>query len=320
LLYKTIDGGGTWVKKYELTNGFINTLKMFDSLNGIALGDPAQSKWLILSTGDGGETWNPQTNAPAQKDDELGNFGACWLSPTQGWFGTSKPRMYALSSGNWMEVQVPLLDKVTSLSFDSAGCGLAGSGTGTLARTGDWGSQWEELAPPKTGSVSFLTCFEERFWLLLDDQIYQSEDLGAHWELEASSANYLNHLSFTANTTGTFGWAVGRKGTILYCSPRSTNAERSRRSAEPQGFALLQNYPNPFNPSTTLRYELPHGTIVALIVYNIDGQQVAILAQGYQEGGYHEIRFDGGNLAGGVYFCRLKAGNLEEMKKLILLR
>jgi hypothetical protein len=88
----------------------------------------------------------------------------------------------------------------------------------------------------------------------------------------------------------------------------------------PVEYQLQQNYPNPFNPSTTIHYALPHGTNVALTVYNIDGQQVAILAQRDQEAGYHTISFDAGNLAGGVYFYRLKAGNFEKMKKFVLLR
>jgi hypothetical protein len=59
---------------------------------------------------------------------------------------------------------------------------------------------------------------------------------------------------------------------------------------------------------------------VTLSVYNVLGQQVSILVQGEQESGYHEVRFDGSNLASGVYFYRLQAGTSVETKKLLLLR
>jgi rhodanese-related sulfurtransferase len=114
--------------------------------------------------------------------------------------------------------------------------------------------------------------------------------------------------------------AMNGTGSVTVTDPKATIALKlGGQQLLPKEFELLQNYPNPFNPSTVIRYELPHGSKVALTVYNTQGRRVAILAQGYQEGGYHEVRFDGGNLAGGVYFYRLKAGDFEEMKKLVFL-
>jgi hypothetical protein len=88
----------------------------------------------------------------------------------------------------------------------------------------------------------------------------------------------------------------------------------------PSSFVLWQNYPNPFNPSTTIRYGLPNRSQVTLTVHNAIGQQVAQLVNGEVEAGDHEIRFDGNNLASGVYFCRLSAGTFVETKRLLLLR
>ena len=99
-----------------------------------------------------------------------------------------------------------------------------------------------------------------------------------------------------------------------------TGLETEDTKPIPDAFCLFNNFPNPFNPSTVIRYALPHGTDVELTVYNMRGRRMAVLVHGYQEGGIHLIRFDGSALAGGLYFCRLKAGDFVGMKKMVLIR
>jgi len=88
----------------------------------------------------------------------------------------------------------------------------------------------------------------------------------------------------------------------------------------PDEFGLSQNYPNPFNPSTIIRYALPYKSNVSLTVFNTLGQQVAQLANGDMEAGYHQVQFDGNGLSSGVYFYRIHAGDFVETKRLILLK
>jgi hypothetical protein len=97
--------------------------------------------------------------------------------------------------------------------------------------------------------------------------------------------------------------------------------------ALPKTFDLSQNYPNPFNPMTQIRYGLPGRAAVLLVIYNTLGQQVATLVDETEEAGFHEARFDGSNLASGVYFYRLSAqtagaalGAFTETKRLLLIR
>ena len=88
----------------------------------------------------------------------------------------------------------------------------------------------------------------------------------------------------------------------------------------PTQFALDQNYPNPFNPTTTIQFALPKTSNVHLVVYNILGQVVANLADGNYNAGYYKINFDASNLASGIYFYSLKAGDFVSVKKLMLLK
>ena len=88
----------------------------------------------------------------------------------------------------------------------------------------------------------------------------------------------------------------------------------------PGEFSLSQNYPNPFNPSTTIRYGLPEKAHVRFEVFNLLGQQVALLVDGDEEAGWHEAGFGSQGLASGVYVYRIRAGDFVATKKLILLR
>ena len=85
-------------------------------------------------------------------------------------------------------------------------------------------------------------------------------------------------------------------------------------------FSLSQNYPNPFNPSTIINYALPQSGNVTLKVYNIIGQEVATLFQGFQKAGSYTANFDASKLASGVYMYRLQAGQFDATKKMLYLK
>jgi hypothetical protein len=94
----------------------------------------------------------------------------------------------------------------------------------------------------------------------------------------------------------------------------------------PKDFELSQNYPNPFNPSTIIRYTLPTESKVTIKVYNLVGQEIRQLVNAAETAGIHEITFNAGSLASGVYFYRITAaasdGKREfvDTKKLMLIK
>ncbi len=104
-----------------------------------------------------------------------------------------------------------------------------------------------------------------------------------------------------------------------------TAVETANESQTPDGIALAQNYPNPFNPSTVVSYTISRATNVSLGVYNLLGQRIRTLFEGVRPAGAYSTRWDGRNdqgqqVAGGVYFLRLKTENIGLSRKMLLLR
>ncbi|OGU74273.1 MAG: hypothetical protein A2V93_08235, partial [Ignavibacteria bacterium RBG_16_34_14] len=89
----------------------------------------------------------------------------------------------------------------------------------------------------------------------------------------------------------------------------------------PTAYNLLQNYPNPFNPATTIKFEVPKQSAVYLKVYNLVGEEVATLVNGEVLGnGTYSVTFDAGNLSSGIYFYELRADNIVQSRKMVLLK
>jgi len=88
----------------------------------------------------------------------------------------------------------------------------------------------------------------------------------------------------------------------------------------PLTYGLEQNYPNPFNPETTIEFTIPVTQNVRLELFNTLGERVVTVVDGNLPAGAHAYRFDGRNLASGIYYYRIEAGNFHRTRKMILLR
>jgi len=88
----------------------------------------------------------------------------------------------------------------------------------------------------------------------------------------------------------------------------------------PTQYELKQNYPNPFNPTTKIIYNIPNAGLVMLKVYDILGNELAVLVNENQKAGSYEINFDGSKLASGVYICKFNSGNYSSSVKMLLMK
>jgi CubicO group peptidase (beta-lactamase class C family) len=110
-----------------------------------------------------------------------------------------------------------------------------------------------------------------------------------------------------------------------------TTGVASGQSGRPSSLTLLQNFPNPFNPATTIRYSLgvvaalsgsegPSSGEVNLSIYDLLGRKLATLVDEVKKPGSYSVTWNASRLPSGAYFCRLTAGSMTAVRKMVLIK
>ncbi len=136
-----------------------------------------------------------------------------------------------------------------------------------------------------------------------------------------SGASYLdNEAGFSQNHFLSLIIAGGTVYRVNMFGDQATGIEQVPDNNLPETYTLSQNYPNPFNPTTNITYTVPKSGFVSLKVYNILGQEITSIFQGYQNSGKYNATFDASKLSSGVYIYRLQAGSTSLSKKMLLMK
>jgi hypothetical protein len=144
-------------------------------------------------------------------------------------------------------------------------------------------------------------------------------------ELNGNESGLVGYWKFNEGTGTTTADQTtnGNTGTIsgaAWVLSGITNTEDDENLI-PEMFLLTQNFPNPFNPSTTIQYSIPQRSNVTMKVYDVLGNEIAILVNEEKSAGVYEVEFsDKGGSASGVYFYKLQAGNFIETKKMLMIK
>lgn len=88
----------------------------------------------------------------------------------------------------------------------------------------------------------------------------------------------------------------------------------------PEAFELKQNYPNPFNPETIIEFSISKNTYSELKVFDVIGNEVAVLEKGELNAGHYSYKLSAEQLPSGVYFYTLKTADFTQTKKMLLLK
>jgi len=326
-LFCSRDGGATWNRdNLGVTSVVVNALAGYLDEEGatrILLGGAG----LFISTNEGASwnTFNISCNirAFAVFNNDTGGTkilagGLEWGIPN-----TGEVFLSADYGNNWSQIgtKINVQDLVALAAYDSLI--FAGTPNGVFLST-DGCITWNRqnmgltdtsvvaftLSRTATGNTNIFACTRSGLFL--------STDNGLSWTLAASDPviNQTNTLlEFRRNLfAGTSSGIWKRPLSELFTSVVPISQLQANT------FNLKQNFPNPFNPSTTINYQLPMNSHVAIRIYDLLGREVVTLVDENEGAGYKSLKFDASSLPSGVYFYRLEAGTYQDTKKLLLLK
>ena len=140
----------------------------------------------------------------------------------------------------------------------------------------------------------------------------------------AALIDYIKRKALSGEVTLTIVGGVNNK---LFAGTDTIKIEGAalQLKGSPPKFGLSQNYPNPCNPETTIEYGIEKNCQVTLKIYNIAGQLIKTLVDEHQTAGHYAITWygdtdTGGEVASGIYFYRIKAGDFVSTKKMVVLK
>jgi len=175
---------------------------------------------------------------------------------------------------------------------------------------------WSETQDPDGDSVQYSVQVDtmETFGKPL---VQRKVLVGTSTILALPPVSRLYYWKVIASDGRLFGTGESRRINIQYIQPSRKVAEEKAKEEEP---ALEQNFPNPFNPTTSIKYILPKQGHVHLGVFNMLGQEVAVVFDGVQPAGTHEVEFKNIDLPSGIYFYRIQAPDFVETRKMVIAR
>jgi hypothetical protein len=148
----------------------------------------------------------------------------------------------------------------------------------------------------------------------LGPEYYSTSDSGlvGYWRFDEGSDTTAFDLTGNHNDGIIHGAVYVPSGALV--------AIKSPQDNLPISIELYQNYPNPFNPTTNFEYRISGSGFVSLKVYDINGREVAVLANEQMPAGEYTTQWDAEGFASGIYFSRLQFDGFSQTMKMILMK
>jgi len=327
--YKTTNGGNSW--SYINANSSYWLFSIFyPSPNiGYVVGGNSNSDFISKST-NSGNTWN-QIRESFQ---DQAMIGAYFINDLEGWVcGFNGVMLKTTNAGiSWSRETLQTDKELREIFFvDSVGYCVGFSGTFMKYNYSQPTSNIQIISP-NGGELWEIGSTKQILWNsldIIDVKIEYSYNNGANWNTVVSSYP----------STGVYTWTVPNimtnqarvkisdiatgdfdRSDSIFRIIEPTIVSETFNNEIPYEYSLSQNFPNPFNPSTTIQFSLVKSSYVSLKLYNINGEEISSLIEGYKQAGTYSLNFEPNNLPSGIYLYRIVTEDFSAVQKMTYLK
>lgn len=329
-IHKSTDNGNSWTTVFSALSNNSYTKELIKLSNGHLLSAGVFSGWIhlgsseILRSTDDGISWNTVYSKGAI--DRNSNISLTTITATTndiilsggGFNGVIRSTDLGDTWSSSMNGLPEYIDcKVIRVRPD--GLIYLGSAFNGVFRSTDKGLSWNEINNGLTSYDIRSIVFNSKGEIFIGTSvgIFKSTNNGDLWIPLNSGLLDISVLSLLCDSLDYLFAATSTTGIFRSVDPTTSVNENIKEI--PIANVLNQNYPNPFNPTTIISFLIQKSQYVELKVFDILGNEVAVLLNEYRDAGEHKVKFDGRNLSSGIYFYQLKAGDFIQTKKLIIL-
>lgn len=329
----TTNGGTSWNIQSSGTSNDLHGVSLTDANNGTAVGAAGTivgKGYINVASPNGGEQWVSgnqysitwQDNVSVNVKIELykgGVFNSTIISSTtsNGTYTWQIPINQV--TGSDYKVRISCVN--SSGLYDESNSNFVISQPNILVTSPNGGEIWP------IGTTQNITWTSQNIAFV---KLEITRTNGATWTMIDSSYESTGSYNWlvTGNTSNQCKIKISDKNNLsiwdtsaaLFSITDPSGIQEDLISDIPSEFNLYQNYPNPFNPSTIFRYSIPTQSKVVIKVYDVLGNEIALLMDEEKPAGTYDLTWYAVNLPSGVYFYQLKAKDFITSRRMLLLK
>lgn len=302
-IYRSVDNGSTWLPVHS--GHFV--FHICHTPNAVF----AAGHTLILKSTDDGQHWTQTA------DSAVSIIGITAKGPFLFIAGLGGVKRSSDDGVSWQ--QTPITELMTTFAVTDSEV-FAGSDFGGVYRSTDDGASWEK-GDLDSVFVSTILATGQGVYVATEKGIYGSMDRGHHWIFRGLQTTDFFHpltpaIALAASPANLF--ALNDNHSAIWSRPLLTLSVHTRRAEEPDESGLSGTYPNPFNGQTTIGYRLAERSTVTITIHDVLGRSLAGLVEGEMSAGNHEVRWDAGRYASGVYYVRMTTPRSASTGKIVI--